>query len=1548
MNKIETLPWDAADHIKTEKDVFTYLQAIAEENVPGLMEVALEDVARAQRMHGFEVSWAGVDGPIGEYVHKESGRTLNAYREQPNLVAEHANHEEDTARGGYAHRQLFELVQNGADALAGSDGGQIWVKLTPTHLYCADNGQAIDRDGVRALMFSRLSPKRGTDEIGRFGLGFKSVLGITDTPEFISRSGSFRFDRASAAELITEIVPDAERFPVLRLPKAFNPYAELATEPILTELRDWATNIVRLPLKSGVYQSLSRQVSEFPAEFLLFARHVAQLVLQTDDQEVARTIDLSSGDGLYFLRDGEDTTRWMATKLIHELSPEAKSDSRALDNADKVPIWWAAPIDRLNDPGKFWAFFPTLTTSLLAGILNAPWKTNEDRQNLLPGVYNDELIDAAAEMVADMLPSLQTSDDPARHLDALPRRYEFGDNDHINRLRDQLYSNLQNLKIVPDQTGELRKFSEVSYPPSGLPESVLQRWEEYDRRPTDWLHHRALTRNRLAVLDRVIPSRTVRRWDGSINVESGLRHTSIAQWLEALLQDAKSQQLLVAHRVDNLIRRSGEILTNESIAKAKAEWEQPIAEASMAAIQTSALIPKGIRQGENLGNIILATNGDWASPDPNVVRLSGGEDTGTSTLVHPQLEADPETLSALMELGLVQASSETALSDLASRLLQRWSQSDSTDDNWHEFWRLVRNTDQSRAVRIIHSNRFWRDSLRVRTLSRGWRSLFRALLPGPIVPGDGSRDRNSTIDVQYHADDLDVLKRLGAVDAPRAGYKLSNSRNSLSIVRSMKDSFSSHHRSQLNRSPRSDLLILNPDSASGPLDVMSDLSEQGRAAYTWKLLDLSSTYEPSEVFHDVGTCTCDPMRFQSPAITVLKEHGRLVTEQGIQPFSDALGDPPNNYATLRNLLSHPQAELIREVFHLPDDDVTLFEPIGVEDAIPLIDVWPGLAPYLPSQHADLRLIRCDRFIGIDGSAAELDCIVIDRWVYTTRCDDERQELQAILNEIGLLGAIWRIDEILSYQTPAQIRANRAAVRKCATDEERLLAAVGATELLRGLPQGLIDILEDTLGPLTGIDIAQAAIATFHTGALREYRHAIHHLNPPRQWAGRGPAIGFVQSLGFGEEWAGEPNTRRDPYIEVPGPLSLPPLHDYQRGVVENVRNLIRSNGVLGERRGMVSMPTGSGKTRVAVQSIVEAIREDGFEGGILWVADRDELCEQAVEAWREVWASEGKQATQLRISRMWAGQPRPLPTSEMHVIVASIQTLSSRIDRQPDSYEFLADFKLLVFDEAHRSVAPTFTSAMQELGLTRWRRPHEPLLIGLTATPYRGYDEAETQRLVNRYGSNRLDAGAFSSDDPEDVIQELQDMRILAQANHATIEGGQFSLNPDEQRLASNVPWLPESVERRIAGDAGRTKRIVQEYMSRIDPDWPTLIFATSVEHAQTLSALLNSKGVKSRAVSGSTDRSIRRRVVEEFRSGDIKVLVNYAVFREGFDAPKTRAIIVARPVYSPNLYFQMIGRGLRGVKNGGNDECLILNVRDNIENFERKLAFTELDWLWS
>ena len=216
--------------------------------------------------------WAGIDSAIGEYISAESRRTLESYRFQPNYVLEHANHEEDTARGGYAYRQLFELVQNAADSLSAEQGGQILVKLSPTHLYCADEGEPIDPDGVKALMFSHLSPKRGTAEIGRFGLGFKSVLGVTDAPDFFSRAGSFRFSRAKAAELIRPIVPDAQRFPILRLPEPINPWQEAEDDPLLLELMSWASNIVRLPLKADTHENLARQLRGISVGILALRR----------------------------------------------------------------------------------------------------------------------------------------------------------------------------------------------------------------------------------------------------------------------------------------------------------------------------------------------------------------------------------------------------------------------------------------------------------------------------------------------------------------------------------------------------------------------------------------------------------------------------------------------------------------------------------------------------------------------------------------------------------------------------------------------------------------------------------------------------------------------------------------------------------------------------------------------------------------------------------------------------------------------------------------------------------------------------------------------------------------------------------------------------------------------------------------------------------------------------------------------------------------------------------------------------------------------------
>ena len=1474
---------------------------------------------------GEKPDWAGPDGRIAAFIVQEAKRTLNAYREQPRLITEQANDEFGTAHGGYAHRQLFELVQNSADALLDTPNGKsILIRLTESCLYCADDGNPIDESGVVGLMFARMSNKRNTSAIGRFGLGFKSVLGVSDTPEFFSRSGSFRFDRTRAAERIAEVA-NAERYPVLRLPEPIDPRGSMNTDEELRELMSWATNVVRLPLKRGAHGDLAQQIREFPPEFLLFVNHVRYLTLE--DGEFSRSFILHERQGDLHLDTGEGIARWQRLNTIHRLSEEAKNDRPLLDDIGEVPVWWAAPIDRVTDPGQFWAFFPTKTASLVAGILNAPWKTNEDRQNLLPGPYNEELIKAAAKLIADALPGLTTDVDPARHLDALPRRQESGDSAQSILLRNHLFFHLRKQEIVPDQQGKLRTIGNIKYPPKKLTDSrnsePFVRWSVYPQRPSNWLHHKALTRNRLASIDRLFAP----RWQGHIPAAP---RASIAEWLTALVR--------------------GEHTLDEAI------------DASIAAIQTAEAIPAEVCSNRDLGEIVLTAGGTWRAPDPESVFLpvdspNGGRTTDSISFVHPDLASNRDALRALKELGLKPPSPESRFRLVATRVLACDNNQQPDDSLYKEFWISSRDVSNETVLSVMRGlSDAWLTKIRVRTRAGKWQPLHSTLLPGEIVPADESRDGEATVDARFHEPDDRLLRALGMTEAPHGDRDLSFERSYQSFLNSYRRRYAD--QDNLPHNPNRWYLEFMSSNGAGPLEVLSTLSDEGTVLYTDALLNLDATFEPWTMRHTGRNSQAYPrMPCESFTIHMLRTHGRIQTPGGIVPLKDALGPHPRSPEALQALLLHSKTDEIKAAFDLTEPAPEFF---GEDDPVPLTDVWPGLESYLRGNRRTCRLIRCERILVV-GQLRECIYHASNIYLADTVGDDELRSLRLVADELNLPLPPEHLEKILQRRTPKEIEERRAAVRQHATDSKRLLAATGEEALRRDLPRSLLDVLESDGATLTGADIADAAIATWHTDALKQHKWALDRLDPPSKWAGSPRAVRFVRSLGFSAEWAGERGGKRDPFLEVEGPYSLPDLHDYQQTIAENVRRLLRSeHGDGAERRGMISMPTGSGKTRVAVQAVVEAMRDDGFRGGVLWTADRDELCEQAVEAWRQVWSSIGTQAVRLRISRMWGGLEKPLPTSDQHVIVATIQTLNAKLSRQPREYEFLANFNLVVFDEAHRSIAPTFTSVMQEIGLTRFQRADEPFLLGLTATPYRGWDEVETARLARRYGSNRLDSGAFASDEPEDVIRQLQEIGVLAQADHETIEGETFPLDAvleasfDEAQLKTilekwrELPWLPQSVENRIARSTERTKRIVEAYATHVDPEWPTLIFATSVEHAQTVAALLNRRGIRSRAVSGETETATRRRVVEEFRRGEIRALVNYGVFREGFDAPRTRAIIVARPVYSPNLYFQMIGRGLRGPLNGGDDRCLILNVQDNIENFDRKLAFSDLDWLWA
>ena len=575
------------------------------------------------------------------------------------------------------------------------------------------------------------------------------------------------------------------------------------------------------------------------------------------------------------------------------------------------------------------------------------------------------------------------------------------------------------------------------------------------------------------------------------------------------------------------------------------------------------------------------------------------------------------------------------------------------------------------------------------------------------------------------------------------------------------------------------------------------------------------------------------------------------------------------------------------------------------------------------------------------SSEEVTLRLEDGKVYHDASLSDRELLEELLPRLGLPAEVSHIAAVIDRARDVQRRNRERAIREEPSPERRLLRAVGEDAIRRRLPAGLVSMLRAEGRGVDTEEVAGLALSVYGVDCLRAFKAELQAagLDPPDQWAGSPSALAFVRHLGFPREFAGFQNPGRSPLLEVEGPPDVPKLHEFQKTVVREMRALIR--GELGRHRGLLSLPTGAGKTRVTVEALIKAMQHDGITGPILWVAQSDELCEQAVQTWSFVWRGLGPSREPLAISRLWGNNEAEPATERAHVVVATVQKLGAGCIDDPD-YSWLADAGCVVIDEAHHSTTRSYNNLMRWLELDR-RKDARPL-IGLTATPFRGTSEQESEALARRYDGRRLDAAAFGEHDPYPLLQEEG---ILARVRHQELPGADVQLSAAELKRLSETRLFPKSAEDRLGLDVKRNQRLLAEILA-LPESWTVLVFATSVDHAETLAALLSLEGVPAKPISGQTEPGPRRHYIEEFRAGRIRVLTNYAVLTQGFDAPAVRAIFVARPTYSPNLYQQMVGRGLRGKKNGGKDECLIVNVADNVAQYGDKLAFRYFEYLWN
>jgi DNA repair protein RadD len=392
-----------------------------------------------------------------------------------------------------------------------------------------------------------------------------------------------------------------------------------------------------------------------------------------------------------------------------------------------------------------------------------------------------------------------------------------------------------------------------------------------------------------------------------------------------------------------------------------------------------------------------------------------------------------------------------------------------------------------------------------------------------------------------------------------------------------------------------------------------------------------------------------------------------------------------------------------------------------------------------------------------------------------------------------------------------------------------------------------------------------------------------------------------------------------------------PLHPYQKIIKDEISNKL----IGGENRFIVHMPTGSGKTKTAIEAIVDFWRVKGHNKGfIIWFSHTKELCEQSYSTFKDTWQAKGDY--KLSMFKCYDKYLPNLDDYDSGVIFVGFQKFNSLLRKTEKIFIKLRNnVRLIVVDEAHISIAKTYQASIESLSESNSTR-----LIGLTATPGRKTDQEDVENLLlaNFYNYSKI---SLKNPDTRIKINEeikyLQDNKYLAKIKKidisADIELTEFEINSIVQKDKLNEEYI-----RKLSINEIRNTKIIIEIKKAYERKESILVFATSVEHAIILKILLSQpmNNIKSECIFGETDSILRQTHIHEFKTGKLQVLINYNILTTGFDAPIIRTLVIARPTLSIVLYSQMLGRALRGPKMGGVSE--VNTVIDLVDNY-RKLG---------
>lgn len=342
----------------------------------------------------------------------------------------------------------------------------------------------------------------------------------------------------------------------------------------------------------------------------------------------------------------------------------------------------------------------------------------------------------------------------------------------------------------------------------------------------------------------------------------------------------------------------------------------------------------------------------------------------------------------------------------------------------------------------------------------------------------------------------------------------------------------------------------------------------------------------------------------------------------------------------------------------------------------------------------------------------------------------------------------------------------------------------------------------------------------------------------------------------------------------------------------------------GEGWACLTSPTGSGKSLMMI-----ALTRWGAEhrgGRVLVLTNRVLLTEQTERVFRGAGVSVGVISSSMKHLER-----------DCKVQIATLQTLLARRRADPG---YWVDADLVLADECHN------ISTGESGALLNEYRGRGAKGVGVTATPL-GVAGVCDKLIVAGRTRNLQDEGilcyalwfAPSELDTRQLVKGKVDLSLTENDARAT--------------------WGP------LRGDQAIRERIVGnmlEHYERLHPERKhTLAFAPGVQESLWAAKFCFSRGIRSIHVDGEkfwfdgeiydrkTNASVFESAMDAWRAGDVPIIWNRFVMREGIDEPQIKCVMLATPVGSYRAFLQMVGRGLRTHESKGKN-CTVLDFGGN------------------